>query len=70
MTLIGNLDPVALVMQGSAEQVRASARDCLTVAGPGGGYILGTGCEVPPGSPLANVQAIVRTAHAAPEGEP
>jgi uroporphyrinogen decarboxylase len=69
VTLIGNLDPVALVLQGSADQVEAAARDCLAAASHGGGYVLGTGCEVPPRSPLENVRAIVRAAHAAPAGE-
>jgi uroporphyrinogen decarboxylase len=69
VTLIGNLDPVQVVMQGSPEQVEAAARACLAAASPGGGYVLGTGCEVPPGSPLENVRAIIRAAHTAPAGE-
>ena len=69
VTLIGNLDPVRVVMQGNPERVQAAAQACLAAASRDGGYILGTGCEVPPGSPLENVQTIIRVAHAAPAGE-
>jgi len=60
--LIGNIDPVAVMLQGTAAQVEAAAQACVDVAAPGGGYILGTGCEVPPGAPLENLQALVRVA--------
>ena len=57
--LIGNLDPVAVMLQGTAGQVESAARGCLEAAAPGGGYILGTGCEVPPDTPLENLQALI-----------
>jgi uroporphyrinogen-III decarboxylase len=38
-------------------------RLCVNAAAAGGGYILGTGCEVPPGTPLENLQTLVRVAH-------
>jgi uroporphyrinogen decarboxylase len=65
--LIGNVDPLAVMLQGSAATVEYSARACIAAAWDGGGYILGTGCEVPPGLPLENVQALVRMA-ALPDG--
>lgn len=61
--LIGNIDPVAVMLQGSAERVEAVAQECVNAAAAGGGYILGTGCEVPPGTPLENLQTLVRVAH-------
>jgi uroporphyrinogen decarboxylase len=61
--LIGNIDPVAVMLQGSAAQVEANAQACIAAAAAGGGYILGTGCEVPPGTPLENLQTLVRVAH-------
>ncbi len=61
--LIGNIDPVAVMFQGSAAQVKANAQACIAAAAAGGGYILGTGCEVPPGTPLENLQTLVRVAH-------
>lgn len=66
--LIGNIDPVAVMLQGGVEQVETAARACIAAAAGGGGYILGTGCEVPPGTPLENLQALVRVAQAYREG--
>jgi uroporphyrinogen decarboxylase len=62
VTLIGNIDPVGVMLKGTVAQVEAAARDCIAAAGAGGGYILGTGCEVPPHAPLENIQALVRMA--------
>jgi uroporphyrinogen decarboxylase len=62
--LIGNLDPVAVILRGTPDDVRSAAQKCLADAAEGGGYILGTGCEVPPGTPVENLQAMVETAHA------
>lgn len=61
--LLGNIDPVAVMLQGSAARVQEVAEECINAAAAGGGYILGTGCEVPPGSPLENMRALVRVAH-------
>ncbi len=59
--LIGNIDPVHVMLQGSPSQVRAAARQCIEDTG-GDGYILGTGCEIPPGTPLENILALVEVA--------
>ncbi len=70
--LIGNVDPVAVMLQGGVKQVEAAARACIAAAAGGGGYILGTGCEVPPGTPLENLRALVRIAreyHGCHQGE-
>ncbi|HKZ54449.1 MAG TPA: uroporphyrinogen decarboxylase family protein [Anaerolineales bacterium] len=61
--LIGNVDPVGVMLEGSAAAVEAAARQCIAAASAGGGYILGTGCEVPPGAPVENLRAFVRAAH-------
>ena len=58
--LIGNIDPVSTMLQGSVSEVEAAARSCLDAAARGGGYILGTGCEVPQDTPLENLQALIR----------
>ncbi|MGE5137928.1 MAG: uroporphyrinogen decarboxylase family protein [Rudaea sp.] len=63
VTLIGNLDPVHVMLEGSELQVQAAAEDCIAAAAHDGGYILGTGCEVPPGTPLENLRTLVRVAH-------
>jgi uroporphyrinogen decarboxylase len=62
--LIGNVDPVEVMLNGTPELVDARARECLLSAADGGGYILGTGCEVPPGTPLENLEALIRAGQA------
>lgn len=58
--LIGNVDPVGVIFDGTPELVETHAQQCLSSAAQSGGYILGTGCEVPPGSPVQNLEALIR----------
>ena len=58
--LIGNIDPVSTMLFGSVTDVEQAARTCLEASALGGGYILGTGCEVPRDAPLENLQALIR----------
>ncbi len=55
VTLCGNFDPSAVLLQGSVEDVAAAARQCI--ADDGDRFILMPGCEVPPGTPEANLRA-------------
>jgi uroporphyrinogen decarboxylase len=59
--LIGNLDPVTVLLQGSEERVRAEAERCAAVAA-GTGYVLGSGCVVPRFTPIENLVAMVDVA--------
>ena len=54
--LLGNLDPVAALRDGSAESVTAGVAACHRQAGSR--YIVGAGCEVCRDTALANVQAL------------
>jgi uroporphyrinogen decarboxylase len=60
--VIGNVDPVTVVLQGTPERVYEASKACLASA-TDGGYILGTGCVVPRMTDLENVRAMVRAAH-------
>ena len=60
--LMGNLDPTTVLLQGTAACVEKAARQAIADAGKGGGFILGSGCEVPPDAPLENLRAMVRVA--------
>lgn len=54
--LSGNIDPVAVLRRGSPETVAAGIADCHRQAGPR--YIVAAGCEVPRGTPEANLFAL------------
>ena len=54
--LAGNIDPVAVLRRGTTELVNAGVRECQRQAGPR--YIVAAGCEVPRGTPEANLFAL------------
>ena len=53
--LVGNFDPVAVMLNGTVPQVEAAVRYC--VENGGDKYISGAGCEIPEGTPYENMQA-------------
>jgi len=60
--LIGNLEPSAVLLQGSVALVEEHSRQVIEDAGQGGGLILGSGCEVAPATPQENIKAMIRVA--------
>jgi MtaA/CmuA family methyltransferase len=54
--LLGNLDPVRALRDGTPESVAASVAECHRHAGER--FIVGAGCEIPRGTPEANVHAM------------
>jgi MtaA/CmuA family methyltransferase len=58
--LLGNLDPVRLLRDGTPEAITAAVARCHREAGPR--YILGAGCEVPRGTPPENLLALTQYA--------
>lgn len=58
MFLKGNLDSVNVLLRGTVEQCRQSARERLQAAKAGGGYILSSACSVAPHVPPANLLAL------------
>jgi MtaA/CmuA family methyltransferase len=64
--LLGGLDPVGVLQNGTPGLVAQAIADCHRAAGPN--YILGAGCEVPPGTPPENLRALLRYAAENPTG--
>jgi uroporphyrinogen decarboxylase len=62
MCLMGNLDPTSVLLQGSVQEVERAAAECIEAAAAGGGFILGSGCEVPIATPEENIHAVVKIA--------
>ena len=58
--LLGNIDPVRALRDGTPESVEAALAECYRQAGTA--YICGAGCEVPRGTPHANLEAMARFA--------
>jgi uroporphyrinogen-III decarboxylase len=58
--VLGNLDPVRDLRNGTPKSVYAAVAECHRHAGPR--YLVGAGCEVPRDTPAANVRAMVRYA--------
>lgn len=54
--LLGNLNPVLVLKNGTPDQVLAEVAACHQAAG--GRYIVGAGCEVPRGTPPQNIRAM------------
>lgn len=55
VTLAGNFDPSAVLLQGTPQDVADAARSNIELGGRR--FILQPGCEVPPGTPEANIRA-------------
>lgn len=55
VSLCGNTNPVADLLQGTPEQVYQATRHCLEVGGPRG--FSAAGCEIPDGTPVENLRA-------------
>ena len=62
VTLRGNLDPADVLLNGTAEQVYQKSAEVIHAAGKGGGLILGSGCDVSPGTPEENMEAMLQAA--------
>ena len=61
-TILGVIDPSAVLTYGTPELVTQKAREELAILGPGGGLILGPGCALGPHTPPANIHALVEAA--------
>ncbi|NLN15838.1 MAG: hypothetical protein GX182_00790 [Firmicutes bacterium] len=62
LTLLGNLHPLRVLLEGTPDQVAAKAKECIDSLASGGGYILSSGGGLAPGTPLENVEAMISTA--------
>ena len=61
-TLVGPVEPSGVLAQGTPQQVTEKCREAIEILGPGGGFILGPGCALPPTTPDENILAMVEAA--------
>jgi uroporphyrinogen decarboxylase len=53
--LAGNIDPVSVLDRGDPQQVKSESEACIAAAAEGGGFILTSGCDLPPTIPRENI---------------
>ncbi len=57
--VVGNIDPVSILLHGTPAEVAAACRTCGSRAEGYANFIVAPGCEVPPHTPAANYQALI-----------
>jgi uroporphyrinogen decarboxylase len=62
MCFAGNVDPVAVMLQGTPDDVRSTSTSIIETAAADGGFVLMPGCDIPPTVPYENIQALINTA--------
>jgi MtaA/CmuA family methyltransferase len=60
--LLGNIDPVRVLRNGTAGETERALAACARDAGSP--YIVGAGCEIPRGTPRENIEALTKFARA------
>jgi uroporphyrinogen decarboxylase len=60
--VLGMLEPAHILRQGSSDEVRRHVRDILQMMAPGGGFIVGPGCALPPDTRPENLHALMECA--------
>ena len=64
MVLIGNVDPVSVMLNESPDGVRKAVRKLLEDMAPYENFILSTGCDLPQATPLENIRAFLEEGRA------
>ncbi|MFA5291508.1 MAG: uroporphyrinogen decarboxylase family protein [Phycisphaerae bacterium] len=62
VVVIGNVNPTKIMKDGSPELVAETTKDLLEKTAKYPNFILSTGCDLPPGTPLKNMQVFMETA--------
>ncbi|MCD4673562.1 MAG: uroporphyrinogen decarboxylase family protein [Anaerolineaceae bacterium] len=66
VVIIGNVPPVEVVWEQSPHEVYSFTQDLMRKMSPFRNFILATGCDLPPDTPLENVQAMMNAARGLP----
>lgn len=61
VTLCGNVDPARMFL-GKPEEIVELSKDCMRIAGPGGGFLLMPGCDTAKMTPRENYSAMCEAA--------
>ena len=61
--VLGNIDPAGIIRNGTSEQVKEETLKLLEKCGQYSNFVLSSGCDIPPMSPLENIQAFFDAAN-------
>jgi len=56
-TVMGNVDPAGAFCHGTPESIRAATLGLLEKCAGHKNFVISSGCDIPPGAPVANVDA-------------
>lgn len=69
LCIAGNVNPVDVLKFGSPQKTAAEAERCIKLGG-GRGFVLMPGCDIAPGVPRENIQALLSAARVRQAAEP
>jgi uroporphyrinogen decarboxylase len=55
--VFGNIDPAGIIKNSSKEIIKSKALELLENTSSYKNFILSSGCDIPPGTPLSNIDA-------------
>lgn len=58
--IAGNLDPTAVFHSGTIAEVEAQTSDLMSLSSPHKNFIISSGCDIPPHTPVENLDAFYR----------
>ena len=64
VVLIGNLDPAGVLSRGTPDEVAAATEKLLREMEGRKNFLLSSGCDLPPETPLENIRTMIETARA------
>jgi uroporphyrinogen decarboxylase len=59
-SVLGMLDPYGVLLRGDVREVREHALEIMRVMAPGGGFLMGPGCALPPDTPPESLHTVMR----------
>ena len=62
IALIGNVDPVNVMLTGTPEKVESESKKLISEMSDADNFILSTGCDLPMETPLENIDAFMKVA--------
>lgn len=63
LLIFGNIDPAGILKNGSQEQIRNKTIELLNKTKLFKNFVLSSGCDIPPGTSIANIDTFFETLH-------